>query len=149
MTAARVACVGREVSAVCLIGRTPAHATCLDEAELLSVSVLFCSSPQRMQSGHVQLHSCLFQLGAVHAACPPALCQRSATVSAQQVWSGRRARRPRYTIAAKRSLTTARGSVPRLGLISTQEFRRNVGICLVNKEGLVFAARLVFHCDRQ
>ncbi|KAL0041721.1 hypothetical protein WJX79_002293 [Trebouxia sp. C0005] len=55
----------------------------------------------------------------------------------------RRDRSLRRRNAAKFDTTTAQCLTTKPVLVSTQEYRRNVGICLVNSKGLVFAARRV------
>jgi len=90
---------------------------------------------QRMQTGRARLQF------SVQIDCRPALHQRSGPASARQACLLRRDRSLRRRNAAKVDTTTAECLTSRLALVSTQEYRRNVGICLVNSEGLVFAAR--------
>ncbi|DBA72097.1 TPA: hypothetical protein ACH3X2_010821 [Trebouxia sp. C0005] len=85
--------------------------------------------------------------------CHPALRQRSGLASSiasvrqacvsHQDQVLRRDRSLRRRNAAKFDTTTAQCLTTKPVLVSTQEYRRNVGICLVNSKGLVFAARRV------
>lgn len=109
------------------------------------VKVYHTGVTQRMQPGRARLQA------SVQIDCHPALHQpsglASSPASAQHACLShrdqrlRRDRSLRRRNAAKFDTATAQCLTTRPALVNTQEYRRNVGICLVNSQGLVFAAR--------
>lgn len=96
-----------------------------------------------MQVAHTRLRFQTPRIEAVYAPRLPALHRRSAEASSLLSRSGN-CRWPLHRSDTARSLLPIAECMPlRLAFVTTQEYRRNVGICLVNASGLVFTARRV------